>query len=133
MKRIITLILAIVMLASLFSCSGYKNSYTATKLSKSTWGNDCDVEFATLKGTLVLNTRVGVDNYGMIHYDAELVEGEMSVYCDVNNSGKQLLFTIRGGERVDARGGQVKTRDKVVIIIETVGVAKRGDIEIDFD
>ncbi len=124
-------ILAILSLC-LSACSAYKSSYSATMLVRTEGGDHCEVHFGSLNGTLVLNAKVPADTDGSIHYDAELAEGEISVYYDVDGI-KELLFTIKGSEEVDSRGGSVKKGDKVTIIIETVGKAKDGEIEIDFD
>ncbi len=133
MKRILAFILAILTAFSLFSCSPYKSSYSATMLVKTSHNDECGVHFGTLKGTLVLNTKVtDEDTDGTIHYEAELDVGEISVYYDVDGT-KNLLFTIKGGEEVDGRAGSVAKGDKVIIIIETNGKAENGEIEIDFD
>ncbi len=133
MKKVLLFILTAVLLLSLASCSQYKSSYKATMLTRSSGGDSCEAEFVTLEGTLVLNAKAR-DRYadGKIHYEAELREGEITVYYDVDGT-KELLFEIKGGERLDNAGGSVQPGDKVTIIIETRGVAKGGDIEIDFD
>ncbi len=133
MKRLLLILLTLLTVFSLFSCSKYKSSYTATMLIRSSGGDDCEAKFASLNGTLVLNARVREDDpEGMIHYEAELEEGEISVYYDALGV-KELLFTIKGGEHLDSRGGYVERGNKVAIIIETNGTAKNGEIEIDFD
>ncbi len=132
MKRTSVFLAVILLLLSLVSCSTYKSSYSATLLVRAEGGDHCEAHFGSLKGTLVLNAKVPADNDGTIHYDAELAEGEMSVYYDIGN-GKELLFTLKGGEEADNRAGTVKKGDKVTIIIETAGTAKDGEIEIDFD
>ncbi len=132
MKRILAFLSAMVLMLSLISCSAYKSSYSATMLVRSEGHDSCEAHFSSLKGTLVLQAKVPADTDGSIHYDAELDEGEMSVYYDAGN-GKELLFTIKGGEEFDNRGGYVEKGNKVIIIIETNGTAKDGAIEIDFD
>ncbi len=133
MKKITALFLSILMLISLFSCSAYRNDYNATMLVKSEGRDGCEAEFLTLNGTLVLNSTVrSSETDGTIHYDAELAEGELSVYYDIDGT-KELLFTIKGGQELDGTGGTVNIGDKVTFIIETNGTAKNGEIEIDFD
>ncbi len=132
MKKFLAFFSVLALLLALVSCSGYKSSYRATMLVRSEGGNHCETGFSSLKGTLVLNAKVPADTDGSIHFDAELEEGELSVYYDAGN-GKELLFTIKGGEELDSRGGYVEKGDKVTIIIETNGTAKDGEIEIDFD
>ncbi len=134
MKRIFSLFLAVIMLFALCACSSYHTSYSATMLLRSEERNHCEVDFGSLAGTLVMDAKVKADPEvdGTIHYEAELREGELSVYYDINGA-KELLFTIKGGEKVDSRGGKVSVGDKVTFIIETVGTAKNGEIELDFD
>ncbi len=133
MKKIAAIFLSILMLCSLFSCSKYRSSYSAIMLIKSEGRDGCEAEFHSLEGTLVLNSTVkSPDTDGKIHYEAELQDGEISVYYDIDGT-KELLFTIKGGQKVDSIGGQVKKGDKVTFIIETNGTAKNGEIEIDFD
>ncbi len=134
MKKITAVVLALVMLVLMCSCSStYKNSYNAKMLTKSSGGDDCEVEFGELDGTLVLKATVGRDNCGMIHYDADLHEGEITVYYDINDTGKKFLFSISGGQNLDTRAAYVTKGDKVTFIIETNGLAKIGEIDIDFD
>ncbi len=133
MKKLTIVFLALVILLSFCACSSYQSSYSAAMLVRSEGGDHCEARFGSLKGTLVLKTRVrDRDADGMIHYEAELGEGELSVYYDVNGT-KELLFSLKGGERLDSRGGKVAVGDKVTIIIETVETVKNGEIEIDFD
>ncbi len=133
MRKILLLLLIPALLLSMFACSPYTSSYSATMLVRSSKRDHCEVHFGTLKGTLVLNTKVtDEDADGLIHYEAELAEGELSVWYDVDGT-KEHLFTIKGGESLDDRGGSVSIGDKVIIIIETSGKAKDGEIEIDFD
>ncbi len=133
MKKLIPVLLSITLLIlPLTACNMGNNSYMATLLVKSEGLDHCEASFGSLKGTLRLNATVPADTDGTIHYDAELGEGELSVYYEINGR-KERLFTIKGGEEIDSRGGSVAKGDKVKIIIETVGKAKSGDIEIDFD
>ncbi len=133
MKRITSLLLAISMIVFLVSCSKYRNSYSAVMLVKSSGGDHCETSFGSLKGTLVLKATAKDDDIdGFIHYEASLLEGEVSVYYDIDGT-KELLFTIKSGEKLDSKGGKVSKGDKVTFIIETVDTAKNGDIEIDFD
>ncbi len=134
MKRFFALLLATAFIFAFCSCSVYRSSYSAVMLIRSEERNHCEVDFGSLKGTLVMDAKVKSDPEldGTIHYEAELQEGELSVYYDIDGT-KELLFTIKGGERVDSRGGKVALGDKVTFIIETVGTAKDGEIELEFD
>ncbi len=133
MKKLTVFFLVLIMLLTFCVCSAYQSSYRATMLVKSEGGDHCEAKFGSLKGTLVLNATVKeTDADGMIHYEAELAEGELSVYYDVNGT-KELLFSLKGGERLDSRGGKVAVGDQITIIIETVETVKNGEIEIEFD
>ncbi len=134
MKRFLAFLLCMAMVVLLSACSSYKSAYSAVMLIKSESRNHCEVEFGSLTGTLVMDSKVKLDPEvdGTIHYEAELREGEVSVYYDIDGT-KELLFTIKGGEKLDSRGGKVAVGDKVVLIIETNGTAKDGEIELEFD
>ncbi len=133
MKQFVALCLCVLLLLSLCACSAYKSAYSATMLVRSEGGDHCETKFASLEGILVMKaTAKGPETDGTIHYEAELGEGELSVYYDIDGV-KELLFTIRGGERLDDRSGTVKKDDKVTFIIETIGTAKQGEIEIEFN
>lgn len=129
--------LAIFMLLSFTSCSGSSSVYSATMLVRSNTNDSCFATWNTLKGTLVLNTakKSGLQE-GAIHYTASLDEGELTVYYCVRRLGdkqKLELFSLKGGESVDDRGGYVEINNDIQIIIETKGKTKGGSIRIDFE
>ena len=60
----------------------------------------------------------------------------MTVYYYVRLSGekqKTILFSLKGEESVDDRGGYIERNNNVQIIIETNGKTKGGSIKIDFE
>ncbi len=133
MKKFISVLLTCIFLVALCSCTTYKSDYDAVKMTTSSGGDHCKASFSSLEGTLVLNAKMqnGAAE-GEIHYKASLDEGELYVYYDAFGT-KELLFSLKGGETIDAHGGYVENGQKVTIIIETVGAAKNGEIYIDFE
>lgn len=128
MKKSLICLLAFILLFSLASCE--VSSYKALMLVKTVKDDYCEASFKYLDGKLVLNPRYTGSGETDIHYVATLEEGEVNVYyvyCDV----KQLLFNIKAGESIDARGGYTE-KGKQTIIIETVTPAK-GKITVTFD
>ncbi len=128
--KIIPLILICMLLLS--SCSRYVSSYSATMMSRSSRPDCCSLQFGTLDGTVVLNTKM-TEKKGesYIHYTASLEEGALTVYYDIYGS-KLQLFKINGGGSIDERGGYVESGRNIHIIIETDGKARGGNIQIDF-
>lgn len=128
MKKAFICLLAFMLLFSLVSCE--VSSYKALMLVKTVKDDYCEASFGYLDGKLVLKPRYTSNSEGDIHYVATLEEGEVNVYyvfCDV----KQLLFNIKAGESIDARGGYIE-KGRQTIIIETVTPAK-GKITVTFD
>ena len=114
-----------------------KHRYSATMLVRHNTNDSCSATWDTLSGTLVLNTaKKSGSEEGEIHYTASLEEGELTVYYYVRLSGekqKTMLFSLKGGESVDDRGGYIKRNNNVQIIIETNGKTRGGSIKIDFE
>ncbi|MGM9632355.1 MAG: hypothetical protein ACI3XL_04610 [Eubacteriales bacterium] len=133
MKKIISVLLVLIMLLSLTSCEGY----SATMLVKVNTNDYCSANWGTLEGTLVLNTtKKSGTAESAIHYTASLEEGELTVYYYVRLPGdkqKIELFTIKGGESIEDRGGYVEMNNNIQVIIETNGKTKGGSIKIDFE
>ncbi len=129
MKKIFIIIIAIL---SLFTLSSCKSSYKATLLMKSELNNNCKVRFYSLKGTLVLNTSVDPDETNVIFYEGTLNEGEINVYYEVGED-KKLIFTIKGGEELSGDTPFSKIGSHVNIVVETIGKAKGGELNIRFE
>lgn len=135
MKKIVSIIIIAVMLFSFASCSGFVSSYRATMLIKDEKSDYCSATWGTLDGTLVLNSsKKSGAHEGDIHYTASLEEGELTVYYSIREMGdgqKIELFKLKGGERVDDRGGYIEMNNNIQIIIETNGETKGGSINVD--
>lgn len=107
---------------------GLASSYRATMLVRSATGRSWSVSFGSLSGSLRETLRADKGADTDIIYSASLDEGELSVYyeCAVS-AGKAPLFTIRGGESLEGRGGYVGAGMSVKLSIETPdGVTARG-------
>lgn len=132
MKKIISLLLIIVLIFTLVSCSGYISSYSALGLVKSSFGNKCETSFFSLNGTLVFNLRAPSEgDEGDIYFSATLTKGTISVYYDIFGV-KEPLFTISGGESIEEHRGYIEEGKRVDIIIEAKG-AKNGSIKVELD
>lgn len=129
MKRMVLFILTLLLLCTLVACE--VSSYSALGLVRVTRENYCSASFARLDGKLVLNPNHSGEGESDIHYTASLEEGEINVYYKVAADVKELLFNIKAGDSIDARGGYIES-GRQTIIIETVAPAK-GEIIIRFD
>ncbi len=135
MKKSIVFVIVAALILGLVSCSSYTSSFAATMLIRSEGGNSCYAKWNTMNGRLVLDATKKTDGEGEIHFTASLDEGEMTVYYLVRGVGdeqKLELFTLKGGEQIDSRGGYVEKGNRVQIIIETNGKTKGGSVNIDF-
>ena len=107
MKRIFAAGILMVMLL-LSSC----NSYSAIGLVRSSIGGEASMKFVSFKGHQSFTLFADSDDTA-IEYEATLDEGEMTVYY-YDGDIEKLLFTIRGGDRVDSElyygGGNLRIK-----------------------
>lgn len=137
MKKIgFALALILVLATLLCGCDGFVRSYSATMLVTSSIGDEGSMEFKTFNGTYSLSLRRDEDfPEHTIDCEASLTEGEMNVYIGVDGE-KELLFTIKGGERIDTTiplEGKYDNEKKVSIILESVGKCVGGDFEFEYN
>ena len=135
MKKIIIALVLVLTLVMLCGCDGYVKSYSATLLVTSSKGDEASMEFRSFNGTYDL--KLTRDKYAEYTLDVEasLLEGEMNVYVGVGG-GKDLLFTIRGGESIDKtiRLDEKYNNEKTVyIILESVGKCTNGEFEFEYN
>ena len=135
MKKTIIALVLVLTLVMLCGCSGYVKSYSASLMNTSSWGDEASMEFRIFNGTY--NLKLTRDKYAEYTLDVEasLGDGEMNVYVDVDG-GKDLLFTIRGGESIDKtiRLDEKYNNEKTVyIILESVGKCTNGDFEFEYN
>lgn len=129
---VLVLMLALLMFCG---CSGYVKSYSATILITSQDGDEASMEFDTFKGIYNFKLRrEDVPEY-TLDLEASLTEGEMNIYVGVNGE-KDLLLTVKGGERIDKTIKLDKKYDnekRVYIILESIGKCKGGDFEFEYN
>ena len=135
MKKTVIALVLVLTLVMLCGCSGYVKSYSASMLESSAWGDEASMEFRSFNGTY--NLKLTRDKYAEYTLDVEasLGDGEMNVYVGVDG-GKDLLFTIRGGESIDKtiRLDEKYNNEKTVyIILESVGKCTNGDFEFEYN
>ena len=130
MKRTIAIVLFLTVMLTLIACDvGYASSYRAIALVQSNGRTSYRISFYELTGTATATIRRTEAGEGELYYSASLEAGEVNVYYDANGV-KELLFTVKGGETVEGRGGYVEEGRRIYIIVETVGEAKNGSIRI---
>ena len=135
MKKTIIALVLVLTLVMLCGCDGYVKSYSATLLVTSSKGDEASMEFRSFNGTYDL--KLTRDKYAEYTLDVEasLGEGDMNVYVGVDG-GKDLLFTIRGGESIDKtiRLDEKYNNEKTVyIILESVGKCTNGEFEFEYN
>ena len=93
------------------------------------------MEFDTFKGTYNFRLRREDIPEHTLDLEASLTEGEMNIYVGVNGE-KDLLLTVKGGERIDKTIKLDKKYDnekRVYIILESIGKCKDGDFEFEYN
>jgi hypothetical protein len=78
---------ALVLVLALFllcGCEGYVNSYSATILITSCYGDEASMEFDSFKGTYHFKLKRDGDAEHTLDLESSLAEGEMNVYIGVH-------------------------------------------------
>ena len=135
MKRIISIVLLTVVTAAAFlgltGCGKYTSSYVATTCITSSDSDSGKVSFGGLKGTMVFTAKCDGKEGRQIKYSAKLDSGSFTVYYDSDGT-KTELFTISGGETVEASGGEL-VKGTVYIILETDGKCEEGNFSFEIE
>jgi len=132
MKRILSLIMALILLMSLCSCNRYTSSYKAVGLVRSHTSHSCETSFYSLEGQLVFKIEKSESGTeGDISYSVQVDEGEIYLYYDIYDV-KEELTHVKAGEFVTSRGGYVEGGHTVYIIIEAPQKS-RGKISVELD
>jgi len=135
MKKIGFILVLILTLTLLCSCSGYVKNYSATILITSCQGDEASMEFDTFKGTYNFKLKGKNDSDHTLDCEASLVEGEMKVYIGVDRE-KELLFTIKGGESYNdtiTLDDRYDNERVVYIILESTDKCVDGDFEFEYN
>lgn len=135
MKKVCLVLVLILTLATLCGCNGYVNHYSATILITFCQGDEASMEFDSFEGTYNFKLKGKNDSDHTLDYEANLIEGEMNVYIGVDE-GKELLFTVKGGETYDetiALDDKYDDERTVYIILESVGKCADGDFEFEYN
>lgn len=134
MKKLISLIMAIVIILSLSSCDDYVSSYSAIGLVRSNTSHGCEASFHSLSGTLVFKiSKSHRGEEGDIKYTLDVEVGEVNLYYDCYGV-KEKLARATAGEKIEACGGYVEGGHTVYIIIEAEdGSRGRVSVELDHD
>ena len=135
MKKACFVLALLLMLSTLCSCGGYVKSYAATLLITSGYGNQASMKFDTFKGSYNFKLKREDNAEHTLDYEAGLEQGEMKVYIGVDG-GKELLFTVKGGESIaetialDAKYDDEKT---IYILLETADKCVGGDFAFKYN
>ena len=135
MKKISFVLVLILSILMLCSCSGYVKSYAATFLVTSCHGDEANMEFTTFNGTYNFKLRRDGDAEHTLDLEASLDKGEMNIYIGVDGE-KELLRTIKGGESYDETITLDEKYDKektVYVILESKGKCSGGDLEFEYN
>lgn len=121
-RSAVALMLALAMLLCFYGCGGYKSKYKAVGFVHSNDTESAYMSFYTFEGRMVFKFHTTRESD--IKYSAKLESGSATVYYDW--SGKQELFSVKGGEELDSRGGYVDN-GTIHIIVETDGECMNGE------
>jgi len=128
MKKMVVLLMTVLMVLSLSGCSKYVSSYSAIAFVHSNESDEAFMNFYSFEGRMVF--KLTSPGEADLKYTAKLESGNATVYYDFYGK-KQELFSISGGEEVDAHGGYVEA-GTVYIIVETDGKCQNGDFHFSF-
>ena len=129
---------ALVLVLALFllcGCEGYVNSYSATFLITSCYGDEASMEFDSFKGTYHFKLKRDGDAEHTLDFESSLAEGEMNVYIGVHGD-KELLCTVKGGDSFDqtiALDEKYDDEKTIYVILESVGKCVDGDFEFEYN
>ena len=135
MKKVCFVLVLMLTLALLCSCSGYVKNYSATILITSCHGDEASMEFDTFKGTYNFKLKAKNDSDHTLDLEASLAEGEMNIYIGVDGE-KELIRTVKGGESYDetiSLGDKYDDEKTIYVILESVGKCRDGDFEFEYN
>ena len=126
---VLVLLIAIV---TLTACGEYTNNYSAAIMTTKSGKNEASMEFDSFEGTYNLKIKNTIEAETLsFGYKGSLAEGEINVYIGVDGE-KELLFTIKGGEKVknsillDEKYNNKKT---IYVIVESAEKCTDGNFE----
>ncbi len=129
MKKAVFVLVLLLSLLMLCSCTGYVKSYSATILITSNHGNEASMSFDTFKGTNNFKLKRDDISENTLQIEASLAEGEMHIFVGVDGE-KELLLTVQGGEAYDetiALDEKYDNEKAIYIILESTGKCADGD------
>ena len=135
MKKAVLVLVLLLSLLMLCSCTGYVKSYSATILITSCHDNEASMRFDTFKGTNNFKLKRDGISENTLELEASLAEGEMHIFVGVDGE-KELLLTVQGGEAYDetiALDQKYDNEKTIYIIIETTGKCVDGDFKFAYN
>ncbi len=135
MKKVYSALVLMLALIMLSGCRGYVNSYSATVLITSCYGNEASMRFESFKGTYNFKLKRDSDTEHTLDVESSLAEGEMNIYIGVDGE-KELLLTLKGGESYDKTitlDGKYDNEKTIYIVLESVGKCVDGDFEFEYN
>ena len=129
MKKIASVIIAVVTLVLCFTLSAcgnkYVSHYSATLMVRTNTSNKALLSFGSFSGTYVMQLKNNSADEVFITYEATLGEGNIKVYYDFNDE-KLNLFEIEANGSVDRKTETFTGNKTIYIIIESDGKCNEG-------
>lgn len=125
-KRLFTALIAavtVLLLFSLFGCSGYTSNYKAIAIVYKNTAKDASMSFSSFEGSMVFKLKSESADE-KINYSAKLETGSAKVFYDCNGT-KTELFSVDSGDDISDIGG-ILQKGTVYIIVEMSGVGQDG-------
>ncbi len=134
MKRIISVLLAMITVIAAFTsagCSGYNSKYKAVGFVHSNDNDSAYMTFYSFEGTMVFKLKADSNLSGAaLEYKTTLESGNVNIYYDFNGTKTELVSLKSGDEfssQVDINKGTV------YVIVETDGKCQNGDFRFNID
>ena len=129
MKKIASIVIAVMMLILCFTLSACENKYvshySATLMVKKNTTTEASVSFRNFSGIYVIQLKNTGDEKIFITYSATLEEGNIKVYYDFNDE-KLNLFEIGTDNSIEGKTETFTSNKTVYIIIESDGKCNEG-------
>lgn len=128
MKKFLSVISVILLLAVFSGCGEYSSSYKAVGFVHSNDSDSAYMTFHSFEGKMVFRLKCREPG-SKIRYSGKLESGSVSVSCECGGE-KRELFSLSPGDDISSEEGEL-SEGTVYVIVLTEGKALNGDIRFE--